>query len=727
MKKLITIFLIFISSNLIAQNLDKFKESENWYELKKERNQETKTENVKSSIKKDFKIRNNEDFIKESETIDNNGNVHLRFKHYIDGIPVYGSEYFLHKKNNSEYVDLISTKIFSEIKIKKSKISEKDALNIAIEQLPASVYYWQDNYYEAEIKEETGNKNASYYPKGKLIYSPIDKLSIKSENFELCYSFTINAVKPFFSKEIFISAVTGKLVRIKELIINCSSQGSATTLYYGNRNIITDWIGWPTNRYRLQECNRNIHTKYGYGLNPEAKNRTTTWGTSEQLATSAHWAAEMTWDLYWFTYGRRGTNNQGRQIKVQADDPTGTTSGGAYYNYSGGGSDKIHIGNSAQNQSCATLDVIGHEITHGLVNATSALEYQNESGALNESFADIFGLMTERRALGGVFNWRMGELAWPGTNGIRSFDNPNVFQHPSIFGGPFWFTGSGDNGGVHINSSVQNHWFFLLSNGGFQNGVVVNGIGLDNAARIAWNNLTFFLGNWANYNDARNGSINAAIGLFGECSNEVQQVQNAWAAVGVGNAANPNCISLNPSWITICHDDPGASSNFPITITANFTPANGIITWNIPSDFSFITSGNVATIISGPITPDVFLPISATLTSNIGNPITATTWYATTQCYGEILRAYKTNDFIVEGNLVDKFTIFPNPANEFINVTVKTSGIIKISDLSGKVLLKQNVQQGSNRVNTNNLPNGIYIVFVTTATQTSSYKVVLNH
>ena len=728
MKKLLTVFLSFSIGGLFAQNLDNFKISENWYELKKERKQDTKIEAVKISIKKDFKIRANEDFIKDSETTDNNGDSHLRYKYFIDGIPVIGSEYFLHKKGNSEYIDILSTKIFSDIKINKPKLSEGEALRIALQQLSATKYYWQVKYYEDEIKEETGNNAATYYPKGKLIYSPSDKKDVKSENYELCYSFTVNAAEPFFSKEIYISAVSGEVIRTKDLNINCGSGATATTLYYGNRNIITDWIGWPTNRYRLQECNRNIHTKYGYGLNPEAKNRTTTWGTNEQLATSAHWAAEMTWDLYWFTYGRRGTNNQGRQIKMHADDPTATNQGGAFYNYSGGGNDKIHIGNSAQSQSCATLDVVGHEITHGLVHATSALKYQNESGALNESFADIFGLMTERSALGGIFNWRMGELAWPGTNGIRSFDNPNIYAHPSIFGGLFWFTGTGDNGGVHVNSSVQNHWFFLLSNGGFQNGVAVNGIGLDNAARIAWNNLLFFLGNWSNYNDARNGSINAAIGLFGECSNEVQQVRNAWAAVGVGNAANPNCITLNPAWVSVCYDDPWPQSIFPITIIANFTPANGIITWNIPPDFTFTTSGNTATITDGPVTPNVFLPISATLTSGLGNPVIATTWYSTVQCYGDILKAAKSNHLItVEKFIEPKTNIFPNPAVDVLNVSMQSFGNIKIIDLNGRVLHQRNAPFGITQINISNLKNGTYIVSITTGLHTKSHKFIVVH
>lgn len=509
--------------------------------------------------------------------------------------------------------------------------------------------------------------------------------------------------------------------------------GTATTLYNGDQTISTDYKGWPWNRYILIDCNRNIHTKHGDGLNPEAANGSSWWGTNEQNATSGHWAAEMTWDLYKNVYGRNGCNGAGREIKILVDweDTWGTPLvDNANYDLSDGGNDKIRVGvTSNGNRSLSTLDVIGHEITHGLTRSTANLAYENESGALNESFPDIFGFMVERRAEGGVFDWRMGEDAFIATGGIRDMQSPNLYNQPEQVGGTLWYTGTADNGEVHINSGVQNRWFFLLSNGGFQNGVNVNGIGIDNAALIAWRTLLFYLGQYSNYNDARNGSINAATALFGECSNEVIQVRKAWAAVGVGAAANPNCIILDPSFIDVCYDDPHAwRTQFPITITANFGPASGTITWNVPPDFAYTISGNELIITGGPLAPDVFLPIQATVTSGIGGPVTATTWYSTYECYGDfMMKANKRNNEIPERTITPNNSIYPNPAWNYINIHLQNRAVVKLSHITGRVLFEKDYNPGLNRLNTERFSNGIYILYIIENDKTTSYKIKIAH
>ncbi len=257
----------------------------------------------------------------------------------------------------------------------------------------------------------------------------------------------------------------------------------------------------------------------------------------------------------------------------------------------------------------------------------------------------------------------------------------------------------------------------------------VNGIGIDNAALIVWRTLIFYLGQNSNYNDARNGSINAAIALFGECSNEVLQVRNAWAAVGVGAAGNLNCITLNPSSISICYDDPFAWAQFPITITANFSPTDGIITWNVPPDFDFTISpsGNQITLNSGPLTPDVFIPITATLTSGVGDPLTATTWYSTYQCQGGfIMKSNEFNSELLERTIGGSNNVYPNPANSHINIRLTNRSTVKISDVNGRVLLEKVSNPGLNRITTEKLSNGIYILYITENGKTTAHKIVIN-
>ncbi len=131
--------------------------------------------------------------------------------------------------------------------------------------------------------------------------------------------------------------------------------------------------------------------------------------------------------------------------------------------------------------------------------------------------------------------WTMGDDA---NFTIRSMSNPNAFGHPDTYLGQHWYAGGGDNGGVHYNSGVLNHWFYLLSIG--KTGVndngdnyAVTGIGIEKAARIAYRTESVYLTANSQYKDARTYSIQAAIDLFGAGSPEVAQTVNAWYAVGV--------------------------------------------------------------------------------------------------------------------------------------------------------------------------------------------------
>ena len=146
--------------------------------------------------------------------------------------------------------------------------------------------------------------------------------------------------------------------------------------------------------------------------------------------------------------------------------------------------------------------------------------------------------MVEREIVGDAnYDWLMG-----GDFGtVRNLQNPNAFSQPDTRFGAFWWNQVGcvpsdgnDFCGVHFNSGVQNRWFSLLVDGGTENGVTVNGVGEFAARRVAYRNLTVELFAGADYDDAREGAIDAAETLYGVCSNVVEQVTNAWAAVGVG-------------------------------------------------------------------------------------------------------------------------------------------------------------------------------------------------
>ena len=173
------------------------------------------------------------------------------------------------------------------------------------------------------------------------------------------------------------------------------------------------------------------------------------------------------------------------------------------------------------------LDVVGHELAHGVTEATSNLIYQNESGALNEAFSDIMGSSIEFSH--GTGNWTIGENIDIKGDGFRNMANPNADGDPSHYKDRY--TGTSDNGGVHINSGIANHWYYLLVNGG-QNakvarasGTDVSGVGVAAAEQIAFHGFTN-LNATADFCDARAATVTFA-------ADSESEVNAAWDEVGV--------------------------------------------------------------------------------------------------------------------------------------------------------------------------------------------------
>ena len=173
------------------------------------------------------------------------------------------------------------------------------------------------------------------------------------------------------------------------------------------------------------------------------------------------------------------------------------------------------------------LDVVGHELSHGVTSATSKLVYLNQSGALSESFSDIMGTSVEFYY--GTGNWTVGEDITIGDNGIRNLANPLEDGDPSHW--LDYVVTSSDNGGVHTNCGIPNHWFYLLVNGG-QNanpvrasGTNVVGIGLASTERIAYLGFTA-LPSSATFCNARTATI-AVAGAY------AANVADAWDEVGM--------------------------------------------------------------------------------------------------------------------------------------------------------------------------------------------------
>ena len=170
----------------------------------------------------------------------------------------------------------------------------------------------------------------------------------------------------------------------------------------------------------------------------------------------------------------------------------------------------------------ASLDVVAHELSHGVIQHTANLVYQNQSGALNEAFADIFGEMVEARQNGGKNDWllgtNVGEIA-------RSMSRPEDYSQPSHMNNYQHLpnTEEGDNGGVHINSGIINHAYYLFA----QN------VGVKDAEKVFYRALSKHLLKNSQFIDARLAVLNSAKELFGDNSTQMQKAAEAFDKVGI--------------------------------------------------------------------------------------------------------------------------------------------------------------------------------------------------
>jgi thermolysin len=208
--------------------------------------------------------------------------------------------------------------------------------------------------------------------------------------------------------------------------------------------------------------------------------------------------------------------------------------------------DLVGVGPQRWNYLSGALDVVAHELTHGITEFTSDLIYANESGALNESFSDIMGTSVEfffQPAGTGPMkaDYLIGEdvvtAAAPGAlSGIRSMADPGLYDQPDHYSKRY--IGNDDNGGVHINSGISNQAFYLAIEGGTNrtSGVRVQGVGGSNRVQIEkifYRAFAQLMPPNANFSLARAITLQAAIDLNGVNSPPYNAVRDAWTAVGV--------------------------------------------------------------------------------------------------------------------------------------------------------------------------------------------------
>ncbi|MEO9892308.1 M4 family metallopeptidase, partial [Aurantibacter sp.] len=242
-------------------------------------------------------------------------------------------------------------------------------------------------------------------------------------------------------------------------------------------------------------------------------------------AVSAHYNAEVSYNYFKNTFNRNSINGQGGTIIsfINVGDENGEGYDNAFWN---GKAMFYGNGKVAFKPLAGSLDVGGHEMSHGVIGATANLEYLNQSGAINESFADIFGTMIDRD------DWQLGEDVVNSnvfTSGaMRDMQNPNNGVNSNEEGWQpkdmsEYYSGTADNGGVHINSGILNRAYYL----------VATDISKNKAEQIYYRALDNYLTVSSQFIDLRLAIIQSAIDLYGENGSEVTAVRNAFDTVGI--------------------------------------------------------------------------------------------------------------------------------------------------------------------------------------------------
>jgi len=482
-------------------------------------------------LKKLYNLPENSAFVELNRSQDRLGYTHIRYRQTVDNYPVHDAMFLVHIRNNK--VVSINGNIYKEaVQNYQKSLSEAQALQFALNKVGAKVYKWQVPSEEEWIKQYSDSPNATFFPKAKMeIIRNKD-----TKKYRLAYKFDIYAHEPMSRADIFVDAQNGSILYVNDKIHHQDSLGLAHTKYSSTKPITTDL---HNSTFRLRETGRgngietyDLNNSTSYGSAVDFNDSDNTWNNfnanKDEVATDAHWGMEMTYDYYWNRYGRNSIDGNGFKLKGYVHYSTNYVN--AYWN---GQVMTFGDGNSSINP-LVSIDIVGHEITHGLTSNTADLDYQDESGAMNEAYSDIFGTAIEH--YGKTGNWTMGEdIGYT----MRSMSNPKSKGDPDTYHGINYYIGTADNGGVHTNSGVLNHWFYLCSEGGSgindnQDTFLVAGVGIDTAAAIAFRTLTVYLINTSQYADARFYSIKSAIDLYGPCSPAVAATTNAFYAVGIG-------------------------------------------------------------------------------------------------------------------------------------------------------------------------------------------------
>lgn len=501
------------------------------------------------------------------------------YQMFYNNLKVEFGRYNLHYKNGN--LTSMNGNIFSvDNSLVSPRISANDALSKALTYVNARKYMWEDTEYVAS--------NSYRKPQGELVLLPVQ--SGKDEyNLQLVYKFDIYAAQPISRAIIYVDALEGRIVfsnavlkhHGEENLIPVNSKktepirivatksneptllvtGTSDTRYSGSKSIETNLV---SGSYILQDITRgngvrtyNLKKSSSMGSAVDFKDTDNNWTAAEydnanfdNAALDAHWGVAKTYDYFKETFNRNSYDDNGALLKSYVHY------GNSYENAGWTGSEMIYGDGATRFKPLTGFDVTAHELGHAVCEYTADLAYERESGAMNEGFSDIWGAIVEHKYAPEKQAFLIGEDITKASPGyLRSMSNPKVAlsAQPDTYRGTNWKAATLEEGcttplggssgndycGVHTNSGVLNHWFYILVMGKTGTNDIgkaynVTGIGWDKAEKIVYRLESTYLTANSNYKNARDFGIQVAKELYGNNSPEMIAVQDAFYAVGIG-------------------------------------------------------------------------------------------------------------------------------------------------------------------------------------------------
>ncbi len=441
------------------------------------------------------------------------GMTHYTYQPTIQKTPIDQSKVVLHVDEagnlvavNGEFHPNAPTKVKQSKKIKKTKAVEKAWDHIKVDR----------NEANTQLDTPTGELS-SLTEKEELV------VLAEEGNYTLAYRIELQFTNPYPANwNIWVNAESGEVIKANNEVHEATGTGTGVlgdsktlnTYFYNNTYYLYD-VTKPMNGViqTLDNYNGTTSSLPGYYMTDSGN---TFYSERQKAGVDAHYYAGQVFDYFYDTFGRDSYDNNGGDI-------TSTVHYGSNYNNAAWVGNQMIYGDGDGNTFTylsGGKDIVAHELTHAVTSTEANLVYENQPGALNESFSDVFGYFLDSE------DWLMGEDVYtPGISGdaLRSMSNPTQYNQPAHMNNfqNLPNTREGDWGGVHINSGIPNKAAYNT----------INSIGKAKAEKIYYRALTVYLTPNSQFSDARQALIQSAQDLYD--SSTANSVATAWDSVGV--------------------------------------------------------------------------------------------------------------------------------------------------------------------------------------------------